>query len=1307
MEDNFTSFLIQGSNMGGGSAPSPKLPKEAAEGVTGQLTGVPTGLSVSLTQIQVLDMISEGQIEGLISGTYTYSGVLGETGWRSVVFTPFEYPSGENVNYKRSIYWNEVPLVDSDNKFNFQKTLATYTQGLPEGALLSAGNSNFGDELVVARQVSERLRGGDEKFAKIYRILNREVKACRVNIKFTQLSETASKKVRERVLHLPETNPDGSYVSDQYGAHGKPFYQKKTTANVGDVIQTEVVYQIWTRPIFATAGTIRAFELKKVEHVGGKISNGYIRTSLINLVDTKGDGFSAQQDFVGWEIKVSRLTPDAETSRIRNQTFVDSLVEIYGDIFTYPNSAIVCSRFSADYFSQIPSRLFHARLLKVQVPANYEPLTRTYATTGPGTSNGCWDGTFAATKQWTNNPVWCYYDLLTNPRYGLGRYIDSTNIDKWTLYDIGQYCDILVADGWGGLEPRFTCNLILNAAGEAYEVVNNMASVFRAMTYYAAGLIYAVQDVEKSKDLFYQFANSNVEDGNFQYSSSSKRVRHTVAIVRYNDKTNYYKPAVEYVEDIDGIRRYGIREVEVPAFGCTSRGQALRLGRWALLTETTETESVTFTAGMEGAYIRPGDVFKVYDANRKGKRYSGRTRRITHNGTASSTVLLDGYISGLSPTKNYTFSLLTPSYFYDTAYVTGLTSCDSSGIRRNQLQNISFTGGVASGVTTVSDNKTVTEITLPSQFNTGDYTVSGNLVWTIEASGLYDLKTNPDAQVYDYYRALRIEEKENHKYQINGIQYNPSKFLQVESGFVFSSQVTPVIPTSPTNLQLTLENRPGFLHSKQIKYEFTIPNLSGVAAFNVYARTGAWLANDFTNGSGVRFLAATLPNNTTSGYYYPSHNATYYFRVYSVDRVGTSSNSYAEGNKEVTDINPLQDIIINSLQLLQNSDPTGNAAANKSNETFFDATPTFSWAVGGETTDQLFSYRITIREPSVGNIPSSHVYFSGYNFTPDNPSDPYYDFDISDNNNAISSLGVHGPFRNFDVVVEAMDTLGNSSAGGNFLTSSFEDSDYTTFGYDILNVNNPRPAAPTLTPLEYDNLSGWKTRQWITPEGEIKIQLFSGQLESDVDGGYIFYSTGIFIKEEALGIVPSIYGNRINGYFVSNPNNENPITFPVSFTGAKEGYLMFGPVDFFDDPLIATGANISGLLNYSNVVKIKRQGGFDKEPLLFRAWIEMYNWRSNIDITNSTPLYYREAGFSAVVSYANTTGPGTYEHHLIFDQPLATTDYTLMGYQPETTSSKQNDRIILRNVSAHPHQFDIRHGEWGNNFFAVLWNGEV
>ncbi|MDX2074711.1 MAG: phage tail protein [Alphaproteobacteria bacterium] len=341
-----------------------------------------------------------------------------------------------------------------------------------------------------------------------------------------------------------------------------------------------------------------------------------------------------------WDIRLRRTTPDNGSAVLVNKTYWDSYTEITYAKLRYPNSVLSAMQVDSKQFNSIPNRAWHLKLMRIRVPSNYDPVTRAYT--------GSWDGTFKTA--WSNNPAWCFYDLLTTSRYGLGDYVPAELADKWVLYTIGQYCDVLVADGFGGFEPRFTCNLYLQTREEAFKVMQDMASIFRGMIYWANGSVTAVQDAPV--DPAYIFSNSNVIDGKFTYSGSSQKQRHTVALVRWNDPADFYRQKIEYVEDRDGIERYGIVETEIVAVGCASRGQAHRAGKWLLNSELSETETVSFATGIEGAVARPGQVIKVQDADRAAARRSGRISAAT-----LSTITIDGDAT-LDPGTNTLYAMM-------------------------------------------------------------------------------------------------------------------------------------------------------------------------------------------------------------------------------------------------------------------------------------------------------------------------------------------------------------------------------------------------------------------------------------------------------------------------------------------------------------------------------------------------------------------------------------------------------------------------------------------------------------------------
>src|SRR5690606_23095885 len=221
-----------------------------------------------------------------------------------------------------------------------------------------------------------------------------------------------------------------------------------------------------------------------------------------------------------------------------------SITEIIDAKLRYPNSALVGIEIDAQDFQSIPTRAYNVYGRIIRVPANYDPESRTYATTGAGTTNGIWNGTFKSA--WTNNPAWVFYDIVTNDRFGLGNHIPAAWVDVWNLYQIAQYCDQMVSDGLGGLEPRFTCNVYMQTRSDAYKVLQDLASVFRGISYYAVGQMVASADMPKQVAVGY--TNADVVDGKFNYEGSARKVRHTVALVSWSDQTDVGRQKVERVE---------------------------------------------------------------------------------------------------------------------------------------------------------------------------------------------------------------------------------------------------------------------------------------------------------------------------------------------------------------------------------------------------------------------------------------------------------------------------------------------------------------------------------------------------------------------------------------------------------------------------------------------------------------------------------------------------------------------------------------------------------------------------------------
>ena len=1140
--------LIQGHGKGG-SRDSVRFPVDDPEGVLYQtdISGNAITYAVSQNHIEVLDLISEGMIDGLVSGYWTKSGNVGDIGYASSVFSSYSTPSGlsDTTSWLRSVYWNQTQLIDSNGQFNFQNIDVSYTKGYPNGAILNTTNS----DLIVVRPIGERLRGApttetntilnsNSDFAKVYSFYNKDVKQLKINIRVNQLSKTNTTK-------------------EEYG----------------DTEKTKISYSIYKKKLFSTPGKIDNYVLAATDFIEGKVTYGFIKTTNITLATASDDSVN-QNDFIGWQIRIIRTTPETYETTVRNQTFIDSIVEISGDTFSYPNSAIVRQKFNAEYFSQIPSRSFHVRGLKVLVPSNYDVDSKTYS--------GDWDGTFKDDKEWTDNPAWCYFDLLTNKRYGLGNYLDTDSIDKWTLYEISRYCDMLVPDGFGGVEPRLTCNLIISSREEAFKVVADLASIFRGITYYSGGIIQASYDSPKSPT--FQFTNANVENGEFQYSSSAKKARHTVAIVRYNDKNNFYQPAIEYVEDQEGIKRYGVREIETSAFGCTSRGQAIRFGRWILLSERLETESVTFTTDLQATLLRPGDVFSVSDQYQNYQRYGGRTYQVV-NGASTSTVTLDAQLD-LGSTKLYEFNLTTPTYDYDTTQTTLTSSAETVGINRPQYQTKTFFGSAAS----TSNNRTQISFTTP--FNFTDYTSGTQMTWGINlvtgaSTGPEDYETA--SGLAKLYRVINIQETEKNKFSIGGLQYEYAKYAQIDSGLALDQPTTLYRsqPQAPSALFLSLEQRT--TNTKAINYSFVVPNLSGITNYLVYAKQNAFGAGDVNTNN----LISVLPYNVTTGVYIPSSEGNYYFRVYSNNTFAGASSSYAANNIIVTNTNPLLDLTISSLRL--DTDDGTNSGGTTYTGTYTNSSPTFSWQVGfnaASIAPSDFTYRVTVRKPSASNTPDPGIWYSVSGYYPSDPTNLTYQFPIATN-----VAATNGPFRSYDLVVEATKLDGSSSAGGNFINmvnaSGLQDSLYTNpLGYDIMYVTNPPPTGIRLTPdgesQSASLLAGTTyTNQWLNTDGSTVIKFNTGTIQfSDLVGGFVYTNpTGYFTDISVPGV------SRTKFAFPTTENVVFPfaVSIPTQITNTGT-WVALSLYDQFDDGHL-TEQTISGLY-LSNTTYIQKLGDF-------------------------------------------------------------------------------------------------------------------
>ncbi|HBD4971281.1 TPA: host specificity protein J [Escherichia coli] len=336
-----------------------------------------------------------------------------------------------------------------------------------------------------------------------------------------------------------------------------------------------------------------------------------------------------------FNIRMRRMTPDSTTDQLQNKTLWSSYTEIIDVKQCYPNTALVGVQVDSEQFgSQQVSRNYHLRGRILQVPSNYNPQTRQYS--------GIWDGTFK--PAYSNNPAWCLWDMLTHPRYGMGKRLGAADVDKWALYVIGQYCDQSVPDGFGGTEPRITCNAYLTTQRKAWDVLSDFCSAMRCMPVWNGQTLTFVQD--RPSDKVWTYNRSNVvmpDDGApFRYSFSALKDRHNAVEVNWIDPNNGWETATELVEDTQAIARYGRNVTKMDAFGCTSRGQAHRAGLWLIKTELLETQTVDFSVGAEGLRHVPGDVIEICDDDYAGIRTGGRVLAVN---SQTRTLTLDREIT--------------------------------------------------------------------------------------------------------------------------------------------------------------------------------------------------------------------------------------------------------------------------------------------------------------------------------------------------------------------------------------------------------------------------------------------------------------------------------------------------------------------------------------------------------------------------------------------------------------------------------------------------------------------------------------
>ena len=609
----------------------------------------------SVAVAEVLDLVSEGPIQGLVNGL-------------------------------KSVYLDGVALQNADGSMNFEDVQFAYNLGTQGQAALH-GFDLVSNEVAVGLRVNNGTP------------LVRTVLAGPDTVRVT--------------VGIPQLSLQDLENGDMVG--NKVEYSIELQSNGGGFVE-----------VYRTT-------------IDGKTMSRYQRSTLVTLTGS-----------APWDIRVKRITADATQSNSVNAIWWDSYTEIQTARLRYPNSAMHGLRVNAQHFGRVPVRGYDLLGRVVQVPANYNPITRAYT--------GVWNGTFV--PAWTNNPAWVFYDLVTHPRYGLGQYVQASAVNKWRLYQIAQYCDELVPDGRGGQEPRFTCNLYLQEPAEALRVLQDLVAIFRGILLYSAGTVDVVQDAPT--DALSLFTPANVIDGKFVYQGASERTRHSGVIVYWNNLANQGKREPELYQEPDLVARYGVRNLELSPLGTWSRGQAVRLAKWALYSEDAESEVVNFSVGSEGALVPIGRAFKIADPAVAGVRLGGRVRSAT-----TTAVTLDKAVT-LAGGQAYTLTLALP----DPADPFNLIS---------EKRNVS----TAAGATSV--------VTVSSAFSAA---APAQAIWLLESTEV----------VAPTWRCIGVREVPGEaRYEITGVAHDPAKFARIELGVKLDPKPISVLKpgaTKPSGLVL-------------------------------------------------------------------------------------------------------------------------------------------------------------------------------------------------------------------------------------------------------------------------------------------------------------------------------------------------------------------------------------------------------------------------------------------------------------------------------------------------------------------------
>lgn len=522
--------------------------------------------------------------------------------------------------------------------------------------------------------------------------------------------------------------------------------------------------------------------------VTGKTTSGYERSHRIDLPQAGST----------WTIRLRKITADANSAKIGDKMTLQSFTEVIDAKLRYPNTALLYIEFDSSQFNgSIPQISCEPKMRVIRVPDNYDPETRTYS--------GTWQGAFK--WAWIDNPAWIFYDLVITDRFGLGNRLSAANIDKWTLYQVSQYCDQPVPDGKGGsgTEPRYTCNVYVQDRNDAYTVLRDFAAIFRGMTYWGGDQIVALADMPRDVD--YAYTRANVIDGRFTYSSSTSKTRYTTALVSWSDPGNAYADAMEPVFEQPLVARYGFNQLEMTAIGCTRQSEANRKGRWGILTNNKD-RVVSFDVGLDGNIPQPGYIIAVSDELLSGKVMGGRISAV--NGRV---IKLDRVADAAAGDR---LILNLPS-------------------GASQSRTIQAVNGESVTVTTAYSE-----------------TPQAEAVWVVESDELY-------AQQY---RVVSVSDNNDGTFSIAGAWHDPDKYARIDTGAIIDQRPVSVIPpgnqSPPANIVISSFS----VVQQNISVETM--RVSWDQAQNAIAYEAQWRRND---GNWVNVPRSSTTSFDVSGIY--------------------------------------------------------------------------------------------------------------------------------------------------------------------------------------------------------------------------------------------------------------------------------------------------------------------------------------------------------------------------------------------------------------------------------------------------------